>query len=100
MIRTTVMLPEDTHRRLRHVARRRGVPLAAVIRHALTELAESESSKLSFIGAVDVDPGDFSGASTAEMLPPLTPFRSDPPTPEEVEHFRRLADERAAEDDR
>lgn len=100
MIRTTVMLPEETHARLRRVARRRGVPLAVVVRDALTEVAESETHKtLSFIGSVSADPGDFTAASTAETLPPLTPFRSDPPTPAEVERFRRLADKRAAETD-
>lgn len=99
MIRTTVMLPEETHERLRRLARRRGVPLAALIREALNEVAEAERPKPpSFIGAVSVDAGECA-ASTAETLPPITPFRTDPLTPEEIEHFQRLADERARDAD-
>jgi hypothetical protein len=95
------MLSDETHARLRRIARRRRVPLAVVIREALADLAEAETRRpLSFIGAFDGDAGDFTAASTAEMLPPLTPFRSAPLTPEEVEHFRRLADKRAGETDR
>ena len=93
------MLPEETHDRLRRLAKRRGVPLAALIRQALTDVADGAKPKPpSFIGAVDVDAGNFA-ASTAETLPPITPFRTDPPTPAEIEHFQRLADERAREAD-
>lgn len=96
MIRTTVMLPEETHAHLRRLARRRGVPLAALIRGALTDVVESEPPpRLSFIGAADdVDAGDFTAASTADMLPPIMPPVSDPPSAEEVAYYRRLADER------
>jgi len=99
MIRTTVMLPEETHARLRRLARRRGIPLAALIRETLNAAAEDGKPRPpSFIGAVDVNVDDFA-ASTAEEFPPITPFRSDPPTPEEIAHFQRLADERDREAD-
>jgi hypothetical protein len=95
MVRTTVMLPDETHARLRRIARRRGIPLAAVIREALMEAAGAESRpKLSFIGAVSV--AAVSATDTVEEPIPIPPFRTDPPTPEELEHFRRLADERAS----
>jgi len=98
MIRTTVMLPEETHERLRRLAKRRGVPLAALIREALNDFAEAAKPEPpSFIGAVSIDAGDFA-ASTAETLPPITPPVSQA-TPEEIEHFQRLADERAREAD-
>ena len=97
MLRTTVMLPEETHDRLRRLAKRRGVPLAVLIREALIDVADTATPKPpSFIGAVDVDVGNFA-ASTTAASPPITPFRTDPATPEEIEHFRRLAEERARE---
>jgi predicted transcriptional regulator len=94
MVRTTVMLPEETHERLRRLAKRRGVPLAALIRDALNEVAQAEKPKPpSFIGAVSVDAGDLA-ASTAETLPPITPPVSQATT-EELEELRRRADEMA-----
>ncbi len=96
MIRTTVMLPDETHARLQRIARRRGVPLAGLIRGALTDVVESEARPtLSFIGVADVDPGDFDAASTAEVVPPIRPPVSEA-TPEELEELRRRADELAS----
>lgn len=89
------MLSEETHERLRRLARRRGVPLAVVIREALTDVAQREDrATLSFIGAADVE-----GVSARETRegPRLSPFRSDPPLPEHVDHFRRLAEKRERE---
>jgi hypothetical protein len=37
MKRTTIMLPDDLDARLRHEARRRGVSIADVVRHAIEE---------------------------------------------------------------
>ena len=95
MIRTTVMLPEETHERLRRIARRHGVPLARVIRDALIQAAEAEPRPaLSFIAVEDCDP-ETSAAATSEALPPLSPFRTGAPTRDEVERYRRLAERRA-----
>lgn len=92
------MLPDETHERLRRLARRRGVPLAVVIREALTDVADSERPRRpSFIGAASVE--NVSAEETTEGVAPLPPFRTDPPTLEEIEHFRRLADERARQGD-
>ena len=99
MIRTTVMLPEETHERLRRIARRHGVPLARVIRDALTQAAEEPRPTLSFIAVEGSDP-ETSAAATAEALPPLSPFRTDTPTRDEVERYRRLAERRAQDLDR
>jgi predicted DNA-binding ribbon-helix-helix protein len=94
MIRTTVMLPEETHARLRRLARSRGIPLAALIRETLNAAAEDGKPRPpSFIGAVDVDVGDFA-ASTAETFPPITPPVSYA-SPEELAELRRRADEMA-----
>jgi predicted transcriptional regulator len=94
VIRTTVMLPEETHERLRRLAKRRGVPLATVIRDALNEVADAAKPKPpSFIGAVSIDAGDFA-ASTAETLPPIPPPVSHA-SPEELEELRRTADKMA-----
>lgn len=93
MIRTTVMLSDETYERLRWIARRRGLPLAKVIREALTQAAEAERPTLSFIGALTGDALD--AASTAELFPPLSSPVSDA-TPEELADLRRQADEMAA----
>ncbi len=88
------MLPEDTHEGLRRLALRRGVPLAQVIRQALTDAVRSAPEvKLSFIGAVDVET-DFHAAESAGTLPPITPPVSDA-TQGELEALRRRADEGA-----
>jgi hypothetical protein len=100
MIRTTVMLPEVTHERLRRIARRHGVPLAHVIREALVQAAEAEPRQtLSFIGVDGVDSGT-SAAGSAEAPPPLSPFRTGAPTRAEIERYRRLAERRARDLDR
>lgn len=91
MIRTTVMLPQETHERLRRIARRTGVPLAQVIRDALMKAADAERPALSFIGVVSRDT-DLDAASTANTFPPLSPPVSDA-TPEELVEIRRQADE-------
>jgi len=100
MIRTTVMLPEETHERLRRIARRHGVPLARVIRDALTQAAEAEPRPtLSFISVAGGAP-ETSAAATAGVLPPLSPFRTETPTTDEIERYRRLAERRAGDLDR
>lgn len=88
------MLPEDTHAGLRRIARRRGVPLAQVIRQALTDAVQSAPEvTLSFVGAVDVETG-FQAEDTATAPPPLSPPVSDA-TPAELDALRRRADEQA-----
>lgn len=88
------MLPDDTYDGLRRLARRRGVPLAQVIRQALTdEVRSAPEVTLSFIGAVDVET-DFHAADSAGTLPPITPPVGDA-TPEELETLRTKADEAA-----
>ena len=100
VIRTTVMLPEETHERLRRIARRSGVPLARLIRDTLMRAAEVEARPtLSFI-AVEGSETEMSAAATAESPPPLSPFRTEAPTRDEIEHYRRLADQRAQDLDR
>lgn len=100
MIRTTVMLPQETHERLRRIARRHGVPLARVIRDALTQAASAEPRPpLSFI-AVAGGEAETSAAATARALPPLSPFRTDVPTTDEIERYRRLAERRVGDLDR
>ena len=76
VIRTTVMLPEETHARLRRLARRRGVPLAAVIREALTRAAELERPTLSFIGAVSVEGVSAEETTRLDWLDELPDARS------------------------
>ena len=93
MIRTTVMLPEETHTRLRRIARRRGVPLARVIRDTLTQAADAERPTLSFIGVVSADTAD--AAATADTFPPLSSPASDA-TPDQLAELRRQADELVA----
>lgn len=81
------MLPEETHARLRRLARQRGIPLARLIREALADAAESPTrERLSFIGAVSVDI-DLAEKSIDE-LPPITPPVSDI-TDEELEQLRQ-----------
>ena len=100
MIRTTVMLPEETHEGLRRIARRHGVPLARVIRDALTQAVEAEPRPtLSFIAVADGE-AETSAAATAGALPPLSPFRTEPPTSDEIARYRRLAAGRAEDLDR
>jgi len=94
MIRTTVMLPEETHERLRRIARRRGLPLAQVIRRALTDVAHSTPAvSLSFVGAVDVET-DFDAEATTVGPPPISPPASHA-NAAELEALRRRADEQA-----
>lgn len=87
MVRTTVMLAEETHARLRRLAQQRGIPLARLIREALTDAAEPPSpTRLSFIGAVSVDI-DLAEQSIDE-LPPITSPVSDI-ADEELERLRQ-----------
>lgn len=62
MKRTTVMLPDDVEARLRLEARRRGVPLAQIVREAVErELPAPESGRpLSFFGIGEGGPADAS----------------------------------------
>lgn len=88
------MLPADTHERLRGLARRRGVPLAQVIREALTDVANASPARsLSFVGAVDVET-DFHAEASATGAPPISPPVSHA-TEAELEELRQLADEQA-----
>lgn len=61
--RTTIMLPDDLDARLRHEARRRGVSIADVTRHAIEQqLPEpTPDGALSFFA---IGPGGPSDAST------------------------------------
>jgi hypothetical protein len=60
MKRTTIMLPEDLDARLRHEARRRGVSIADVARHAIEEqLPEPpRNGALSFFAIGTGEPAD------------------------------------------
>lgn len=81
------MLPAETHARLRRLARRRGIPLARLIRDALTDAAGEQSPRVpSLIGAVseEVELAVESG----ERLPPITPPVSDV-SDSELERLRR-----------
>lgn len=62
MKRTTVMFPNDVDARLRLEARRRGVPLAQIVREAVErELPAPESGRpLSFFGIGEGGPADAS----------------------------------------
>jgi hypothetical protein len=62
MKRTTVMLPDDLEARLRHEARRRGVPLAEVVREAVERHlpAPERGQPLSFFAIGEGGPADAS----------------------------------------
>jgi hypothetical protein len=62
MKRTTVMFPDDVEARLRLEARRRGVPLAQIVREAVErDLPAPEAGKpLSFFGVGEGGPADAS----------------------------------------
>jgi hypothetical protein len=62
MKRTTVMFPEEVDRRLRLEARRRGVPVAEVVREAVERhLPPAEPGQpLSFFGVGEGGPADAS----------------------------------------
>jgi hypothetical protein len=62
MKRTTVMLPDDLLRRLRHEARRRGVSVARVVREAVEREfpSSSEGQPLSFFAVGEGGPSDAS----------------------------------------
>jgi hypothetical protein len=62
MKRTTVMLPDDVEARLRREARRRGVPLAQIVREAVErDLPAPEPGRpLSFFGIGEGGPADAS----------------------------------------
>jgi hypothetical protein len=88
------MLPEETHERLRRLAHRRGLPLAQVIRQALSDAVRSApEARLSFVGAVDVETG-FEAEQTAMGAPPISSPVTHA-TAAELETLRRQADEQA-----
>jgi Ribbon-helix-helix protein, copG family len=62
MKRTTVMFPEDVDARLRREARRRGVPVAEVVREAVERHlpAPEPGLPLSFFGVGEGGPADAS----------------------------------------
>jgi CopG-like RHH_1 or ribbon-helix-helix domain, RHH_5 len=62
MKRTTVMLPDDVEERLRREARRRGVPLAQVVREAVERHlpAPEPGRRLSFFAVGEGGPADAS----------------------------------------
>jgi len=62
MKRTTVMLPDDVEARLRLEARRRGVPLAEIVREAVERHlpAPEPGRRLSFFGIGEGGPADAS----------------------------------------
>jgi hypothetical protein len=62
MKRTTVMFPDDVEARLRLEARRRGVPIAQIVREAVErEFASSERVQpLGFFGIGEGGPADAS----------------------------------------
>jgi len=62
MKRTTVMLPDDVEARLRLEARRRGVPIAAVVREAVEHHlpATQPGRALSFVAIGEGGPADAS----------------------------------------
>jgi len=62
MKRTTIMLPDDVEERLRREARRRGVPLAQVVREAVERHlpAPEPGRRLSFFAFGEGGPADAS----------------------------------------
>lgn len=62
MKRTTIMLPDETEARLRLEARRRGVPIAQVVREAVERHlpAPEPGRRLSFFGVGEGGPADAS----------------------------------------
>jgi ribbon-helix-helix CopG family protein len=62
MKRTTVMFSDETDRRLRLEARRRGVPIAELVREAVDrQFPQTDSgTALSFFGIIDDGPEDAS----------------------------------------
>lgn len=62
MKRTTVMLPDDVDARVRLEARRRGVPVAQIVREAIADHlpAQEPGRSLGFFAVGDVDPVDGS----------------------------------------
>lgn len=90
MVRTTVMLPEETHARLRRLARQRGIPLARLIREALVDAAESELRRTpSFIASVSSDVQ--LAAESLDHPAPITPPVSQVSDAELDELRRRFA---------
>ena len=89
------MLPEEMHAALRRLARRRGVPLAALVRQALSDAVENERRAPSFIGAVAVQ--GATATATVAAKAPISPFRTDAPDTQELQRLRQLADNRAGE---
>lgn len=64
MKRTTVMLPDKLDQRLRREARRRGVPLAELVREALASYFPAEQSgELSFFAVGEGEPDDVAARS-------------------------------------
>ena len=70
MKRTTVMLPDDVEARLRLLARRRGVPLAEIVREAVVEYVadDPEPRSLSFIGVADGEAPNDASERVDELL--------------------------------
>lgn len=83
MERTTVMAPPELMDELRAIAEREGVPLAQVIRAGL-ELRARQSREYGFIGLAR------SGSPTSDD-PMYREMFTEPPTPETIEHYRKLA---------
>lgn len=62
MKRTTIMFPEEVDARLRHEARRRGVPVAQIVREAVEEHLPAPDAErpLGFFAIGDARPADGS----------------------------------------
>lgn len=74
MNRTTLMLPEDVHGRLRRLAAEKGVSMATIVREAIDEKLESVRRRPRSLGIGDSGQTDIARRS-ADERPEPRPWR-------------------------
>lgn len=72
MIRTTVMADEDTMRRLKALARDRGVSVSEVVREALETKAAEYRPRPRSLGIASSGPNRVASAEATEPVPPVS----------------------------
>jgi plasmid stability protein len=70
MQRTTIMIPDGLHARLRHVAAERGVSFAALVREALAEIAGKHRPRPRSLGIGDSGRSDIARRTAEEPAIP------------------------------
>ncbi|MHB8512768.1 MAG: ribbon-helix-helix protein, CopG family [Actinomycetota bacterium] len=70
MIRTTIMADEGTIKKLRMLAKERGVSFAEIVREALRHKAEELRPKLTFLGSVSGTRSDTLEKFGSGRVPP------------------------------